>query len=60
MRMICGHPQRGVNCSIRMFAVTLAVNTEAVTANMSARRLKRSVKSKIQVLSRGVTSSGPK
>ena len=37
-----------------------AVNSAAMTANMSARRLKRSVNSKILMLPRGVTGNGPK
>ena len=42
-----GHPQRGIHRLMRMLAVPSAVNSAAVTAFMSARRLKRSVKSKI-------------
>ena len=44
---------------MKMLAVPSAANSAVVTANMSARRLKRSVKSKIYVLPRGVTGNGP-
>ena len=44
---------------MRILAVPSAVILAAVTTNMSARRLKRSVKKNIQVLPRGVTGNDP-
>ena len=39
-----GNPQTGMYRLIRLLAVSVAVNSAAVTAYMSARRVKRSVK----------------
>ena len=44
--MLRGHPQRDIYRLMRMLAVPSAVNS-AVTVNMSARRLKQSVKRRI-------------
>ena len=42
-----GHPQRRIKRFTKMLAVPSVVNSAAVTANISARRLKRSVKSRM-------------
>ena len=55
-----GHPHRGVKRFTRMFAVPPAVNSAVVTANMSARRLKRSVKRRMYEFPRVVIGRGPK
>ena len=50
-RILPGHVQRGMHLLVRTLAVRLAENSAAATANMTARRLKRSgVKSKMYVL----------
>ena len=52
---------KGMYWFTRILAVPSAVNSAAVRGkNMSARRLKRSVNSKIKVLPRGVTGREPK
>ena len=58
--MLRGHRQRGMHRLLRTFAVPSAVNSATVTPYMSGRRLKRSVKSRMNVLPRGVTGRGPK
>ena len=45
--MLRGHPQRGIYRSMRVLGVPSVVNSAAVTASMSARRLKQSDKSNI-------------
>ena len=60
--MVDGHPHRGIKRFTRMFAVTSAVNSAVVTANMSSRRLKQSVKRRmyecsVEPLSAGAQSS---
>ena len=57
--MLRRHPQRRTYRLMRILAVPSAVTSAAVTANMSARRLKRSVESRMYVLPRGVTGRGP-
>ena len=42
-----GHPQKGIKRFTKMLAVPSAVNSAAVTANISARRRKRSVKKRM-------------
>ena len=46
-RMLRGHPEGGIYLSMRMLAVPSAVNSAAVTANVLARRLKQSIKSRM-------------
>ena len=55
-----GHPHRGMKRFTRMFAVPSAVNSAVVTANLSARRLKRSVKRRMYEFPRVVIGRGPK
>ena len=45
--MLRGHPQRGIYRLMSMLAVPSAVNSAGMTANMSARRRKRSAKSRV-------------
>ena len=44
--MVRGHPYKGMYWVTRILAVPCGVNSTAVTGNMSARRLKRSVNSR--------------
>ena len=46
-KRVDGHPQRGSKRFTKMVAVFSTVNSAAMTANMSARRLERSVKRKV-------------
>ena len=55
-----GHPHRGMKWFTRMFAVPPAVNSAVVMANMSARRLKRSVIRRMYEFPRAVVGRGPK
>ena len=55
---VMGHAHRGMYWSLRMSAVPAVVNWAADTAYMSPRRLKRSVKRRVQELPRGVRGSG--
>ena len=52
-------PQRKERLT-KMLAVPSAVNSAVVTANMSARRLKRSVNRRMNEFPRAVVSRGPK
>ena len=55
-----GHPHRGMKRFTRMFAVPSVVNSAVVMANISARRLKRSVKRRMYELPQAVIGRGPK
>ena len=55
-----GHPHRGMKRFARVFVVPSAVNSAVVTANMSARRLRRSVKRRMYEFPRVVIGRGPK
>ena len=55
-----GHPHRGMKRFSRMFAVPSAANSAVVTANTSARLLKRSVKRRMYEFPRAVIDRGPK
>ena len=59
-RRVDGYLHRGMKRFTRMFAVPSAVNSAVVTVNMSARRLKRSVKRRIYAFPRTVIGRGPK
>ena len=54
-----GHPRSGMKRFTKMFAVPSAVNSAVVTANMSARRLKRCVERRMYEFPRAVMQ-GPK
>ena len=55
-----GHRHKGMKWFTRMFALPSAVNSAVVTTNMSARRLKRSVKRRMYEFPRAVIARGPK
>ena len=54
------HPHRDMYWSMRMSAVSAALNWAAATAYISARRLEWSMKRRIWELPRRVRGSGPK
>ena len=57
---VTGNPQRRVYSLCKMSAVPAAVNFAAETTNISIRRLKRSVNSRMCTFPRGVKGRGPK
>ena len=59
-RRVDGHPHKRMKGLTRMFVVPSVVNSAVVTANMSARRLKRSVKRRMYEFPRAVMGRGPK